>query len=413
MKSFKISIKIVEEAFTRIKQNKGSEGVDRQTIKEFENNKDKNIYKIWNRMSSGSYFPQPVKIVEIPKTNGQKRKLGIPTVSDRVAQMVVKIHLEPELEKYFHNNSYGYRPEKSAHQAIGMTRKRCWENDWVIDMDIKGFFDNINHKLMMKMLKKHTKEKWILLYVERWLKAPAKYPDGKIEQRNIGTPQGGVISPLLANLYLHYIFDRWMSKEYCYVPFERYADDIVVHCRSEEQAQYIKNKIETRLNKCRLELHPKKTKIVYCKDSSRKGKYKNIKFDFLGYTFRPRLAKSKSDEYFISFSPGISNNAKKKIFKTIREWNIHSNVSKEIGELAYMYNPIIRGWINYYGAYYKSALFPVLLHINRRLSKWAMKKYKKLRGHKRRASKWITRMVKRNPKIFAHWSFLYKQTIGQ
>jgi len=263
IKPFSISKKVVWEAYKQVKSNKGAAGVDDESIEDFEENVEDNLYKIWNRMSSGSYFPPPVRVVEIPKSDGKKRKLGIPTVSDRIAQMVVKIYLEPELEPCFHPDSYGYRPGKSAIQAVGVTRQRCWRYDWIVDLDIKGFFDNLGHKWLMKLLRKHTDREWIHLYVERWLKAPAQSRDGTLSNRNIGTPQGGVISPLLANLFLHYAFDEWMQRNYSSILFERYADDIVVHCRSEKQARWIKAMIEKRLVQFGLELHPEKTKIVY------------------------------------------------------------------------------------------------------------------------------------------------------
>jgi RNA-directed DNA polymerase len=270
-KSFLISKLTVWDAYKRVKANKGSAGYDHQSINDFEKDLKDNLYKIWNRMSSGSYFPPPVLRVEIPKGDGKTRPLGIPTVSDRIAQMVVKMVLEPGLEKHFHPDSYGYRPNKSAAQAVDLARKRCWQYDWVIDLDIKGFFDNIDHNLMMLAVKKHTQEKWILLCVERWLKAPVIMPDGSMEERNLGTPQGGVISPLLANLFLHYAFDVWLSRKYPRNPFERYADDAIIHCQTEEEAMSIKEVLEVRMKRCGLELHPDKTKIVYCTDDKRRA----------------------------------------------------------------------------------------------------------------------------------------------
>ena len=312
-KPFNIPKQSVCEAYKKVKSNRGSAGVDEQTIEDFEINLKDNLYKIWNRMSSGSYFPPAVLRVEIPKSDGKIRPLGIPTVADRIAQMVIKQQLEPNLEKVFHKSSYGYRPKRSAIDAVGQARRNCWRNDWVLDLDIKGFFDNINHELMMKAVKLHTNDKWTILYIQRWLKASVQMPDGTIITSDKGTPQGGVISPLLANLFLHYAFDKWMDRNFPDIPFERYADDSVCHCQSEAQAQILKTALEERMKEVELELHPDKTKIVYCKDVNRTKTYSNIQFDFLGYTFRPRKSKNKFGKYFINFTPAISNKAIKRI----------------------------------------------------------------------------------------------------
>lgn len=292
-KPFNISKQIVYEAYKRVKANKGSAGVDNVTIEDFEANLGDNLYKIWNRMSSGSYYPQPVKLVEIPKKSGGKRGLGIPTVSDRVAQMTAKMYIEPRLEQTFHEDSYGYRPNKSAIEAIGQARKRCWKYDYVIEFDIKGLFDNIDHTLLMKAVKKHVREKWLILYIERWLRAPFETSDGEQMERKSGTPQGGVISPVLANLFLHYAFDRWMEIFSPQTPFERYADDAIVHCKTENEAEITLKKLNSRFNECGLELHPDKTKIVYCKDKDRPKEYSVTEFDFLGYTFKSTWIKDR------------------------------------------------------------------------------------------------------------------------
>jgi RNA-directed DNA polymerase len=402
-KPYCISKHIVMEAYKRVKANKGAAGVDEESIEEFEKNLKDNLYKLWNRMSSGSYFPPPVRIVEIPKGEGKMRKLGIPTVSDRIAQMVIKIYLEPKIDPCFHPDSYGYRPGKSALEAVGTARKRCWKYDYVLDLDIKGFFDNLDHELVLKAVRKHTDSKWILMYIERWLKAPAQNTEGTLINREKGTPQGGVISPLLANLFLHYAFDEWMRRNYPNNPFERYADDGVVHCKTEAEANHLKQVIAERLGRCKLELHPEKTKIVYCKDANRKKSHLNEKFDFLGYTYRPRRAKNHKGEYFISFSPAVSNKAKKKMTNTMRGWRMHLRSSKTLVDLSRMFNPIIRGWINYYGEYYKSALYPVFRTVNCTLTKWAERKYKKLRTHSQRAGKWLRGIAKRESRPFAHW----------
>lgn len=402
-KSYCISKQIVWDAYERVKANKGAAGVDEESIEEFEKNLKDNLYKLWNRMSSGSYFPPPVRIVEIPKSDGKMRKLGIPTVSDRIAQMVVKLYLEPVIDPHFHPDSYGYRPGKSAIAAIGAARERCWRHDYVIDLDIKGFFDNLDHELVMKAVRKHTDSKWMLLYIERWLKAPAQDGEGKLIHRTTGTPQGGVISPLLANLFLHYAFDEWMKRNYPRNPFERYADDGVVHCRTEAEANELRKAIEQRLANCKLELHPEKTKIVYCKDDDRRKRYPNEKFDFLGYTFRARRSKNRRGKHFINFTPAVSNKAKKKMTSTMRSWGMQLRSDKTLVDLSRMFNPIIRGWINYYGKYYRSELYSVAKVANRTLSRWAMRKYKKLKRHKRRAQQWIAKISKREPTLFAHW----------
>ena len=402
-KPFSISPKIVGDAYKRVKANSGAAGVDNETLEDFESDLEDNLYKIWNRMSSGSYFPPPVRTVEIDKDGTRKRKLGIPTVTDRIAQMVVKIYLEPSIEPHFYAESYGYRPGKSAIQAVGKAREWCWRNDWVLDLDIKGFFDNIDHGITLKLLAKHIDCKWILLYIERWLKAPAQLEDGTLCKRTKGTPQGGVISPLLANLYLHYAFDEWMKINYPTIPFERYADDIIVHCRSEKQAYWIKARIEERLVEFKLELHPGKTKIVYCKDGRRKRKYKNEKFTFLGFEFRPRKAKSGNGEYFLSFNPAVSKDAIKGMFQRVRNWQLQKQTRSTLDEIARNINPVVLGWLNYYGSYYKSALKRIRTHLDWKLAKWAIQKYKIMKGSQRRVTRWLKRIKDREPNLFAHW----------
>jgi len=413
VKPFSISKAVVWEAYKRVKANKGAAGVDGETIAEFEEDLKNNLYRLWNRMSSGSYYPPPVRLVEIPKGDGKTRPLGIPTVSDRIGQMVVKLYLEPEIEPHFHPDSYGYRPGKSALEAVGVARKRCWWYDWVVDLDIRGFFDNIDHTLMMRAVRKHTECTWILLYIERWLKAPMQRENGELLDRDRGTPQGSVISPLLANLFLHYVFDEWMKKTCPRNPFERYADDIIVHCVSEQQAKWIKKKIDQRMKQCMLELHPEKTKIVYCKDGKRGGNYPHEKFDFLGYTFRPRTSKTRSGKYFVNFSPAMSNAATKKICSTMRSWRFHRRSDKSLEDLSRISNSIVRGWINYYGQYYKSALYRTFDIFNCILKRWAMRKYKKLKGQPRRALHWLGRLARRQPAMFAHWQFGCTPTAGR
>ena len=323
--------------------------------------------------------------------------------------MVAKQTLEPELERYFHPDSYGYRPGKSAHQALGRTRERCWRNDWVLDLDIKAFFDSIDHGLLMRAVRQHTQEKWVLLYIERWLKAAVKMPGGELKERHKGTPQGGVASPLLANLFLHYVFDEWMRRNHPDILFERYADDIVCHCRTERQAEHLKTALERRFGECGLLLHPEKTKVVYCRDSNRRLGHSCTSFDFLGYTFRPRRARNRQGEYFTSFCPAISNKAAKKLRQEVRNWRLQTRSHQELDDLARMFNAKIRGWVEYYGAYYKAALNLTLQQIDRKLVLWATQKHKKLRGRRRRAEHWLERIKRQRPGLFAHWHMLKGQ----
>ena len=402
-KPFCISKREVGEAYKRVKANQGGAGVDEQSIASYEGKLANNLYKLWNRLSSGSYFPPPVRRVEIPKGGGGRRPLGIPTVADRVAQTVVKRRLEEQVEKLFHPDSYGYRPGKSAIQAIGVAREHCWRSDWVLDVDIKGFFDNIDHELLMRAVRKHANCQWVVLYVERWLKAPVQLADGILVNPGKGTPQGGVISPLLANLFLHYGFDMWMRRKHPSIPSERYADDVVCHCQSEDQAKELWRELKGRFSECGLELHPEKTKIVYCKDDDRRGNYPNESFDFLSYTFRARRSKNRWGEYFVNFSPAVSNQATKRIRQTIRGWSLHRRSDKSLDDLARMFNPMIRGWINYYSRFYKSALYPTLRHLNRILARWAGRKYKGLGRHRRWAMHWLGRIATRQPALFVHW----------
>lgn len=412
-KPFNISKRVVWEAYKRVKTNKGVAGVDGESIAEFEKDLQNNLYKLWNRMSSGSYFPPPVRAVEISKDDGRKRPLGIPTVSDRIAQTVVKAYFETEVESCFHQDSFGYRPGKSAIEAVGVARQRCWWYDWVIDLDIKGFFDNLDHELLMRAVRKHTDWKWIILYIERWLKASVQLKDGSLIEREKGTPQGGVISPLLANLFLHYAFDEWMRRKYPSISFERYADDIIVHCGSERQAKWIKSEIEKRLLGCKLELHPEKTKVVYCKDSSRRGKYLNDKFDFLGYTFRPRLSKSRKGDFFVSFSPAVSVKAAKKMRRVMRSWRVHLRSDKSIEELSQFCNPVLRGWMNYYGRYRGSELSQTFRMFNRILIRWAMRKYRKLKRLVNKTICWLGRISINQRWLFVHWQAGFRLWVGQ
>jgi RNA-directed DNA polymerase len=406
-KSFAITKREVWEAYKKVRRNKGSAGVDGIDFEKFESNLENNLYKLWNRMSSGSYMPPAVLRVEIPKSDGSIRALGVPTIADRVAQMVVKQRLEPKLEKIFHKDSYGYRPKKSAHQALKNTKDRCYKYPFVLDLDIKGFFDNIDHELMIKALEIHIDTKWEMLYIKRWLVAPVQIKD-TIVQRDRGTPQGGVISPLLANLFLHYAFDRWMGTNFPNIPFERYADDAVCHCRSEEEAKKLHQELKERLQECKLELHPKKTKIVYCKDAIRKAEYENIGFDFLGYTFQPRVLKSRGGNKFVRFQPAMSKGSAKRIRQTIKEWNMHRKTTTDIKQLSQLYSSAIRGWLNYYSLFESYRVKNLLeRYFDRRVVKWAKWKYKKLRRKDAKTYRWLSDLKKRDYTLFPHWQLQY------
>lgn len=411
-KPFRISKGLILEAYKRVRSNRGSAGVDKLSLLEYEKDQRNHLYRLWNRMSSGSYMPLPVQLVEIPKKGGGLRPLGIPTITDRVAQTAVAMVLEPALDKLFHKDSYGYRPNKSAKEAIGTARARCWKYDWVLDLDIKSFFNNIPHDLLMKAVRKHTDSKWVLLYIERWLITPVQQLDGTLAESTKGTPQGAVISPLLANLFLHYCMDEWLRLHYPNCPFERYADDSVIHCKTEAQAMELKLKLGERLLTCGLELHPEKTKIVYCGKADSKATHPFITFDFLGYTFRRRKAKGKQGEYFTSFLPAISNKCKVAIREKMRTWQLHRKGGSDLKKLATEINPVLRGWINYYGAFYKAELHGVLQHMNRLLVRWATRKYKRLRRRKVKAIKWMAVISERNPNLFEHWRIGIRPLVG-
>lgn len=412
-KPYVIPKQLVWEAYQRVKANRGAAGVDGQSLAAFETDLKGNLYKIWNRMSSGAYFPPPVRLVEIEKESGGIRPLGIPTVADRVAQTVVKMVLEPKVEPSFHPDSYGYRPGKSALDAVGTARQRCWDADWVVDLDIRAFFDSLDHALVERAVAHHTTLPWVRLYVARWLRAPVQRPDGTREPRTKGTPQGGVISPLLANLFLHYAFDAWMQRTFPRVRFERYADDAIVHCKSERQAQAVLAAIRGRFAQCDLELHPTKTRIVYCKDDDRPGDHEHICFDFLGYTFQPRRAKNRRGKFFVSFLPAISTSAANAIRQTIREWRMAATRNNQsLEDLARLVNPAVRGWMNYYGRFYRSRCVQALRHLNAALAAWARRKYTRFRRRERAAMHWLGRIARRDPHVFVLWELGVRPEAG-
>jgi RNA-directed DNA polymerase len=402
-KPFEISKKLVWQAYLEVKSNGGAAGVDKQSIEAFEQNLKNNLYRLWNRLSSGSYFPPPVKAVSIRKKSGGTRTLGVPTVSDRIAQTVVKLVLEPILEPVFDEDSFGYRPGRSALDAIAVTRKRCWYYDWVVEFDIRGLFDNIRHDLLMKALRHHCDCRWVLLYIERWLKAPLRQQDGSLVARHIGTPQGAVVSPLLANLFLHYTFDAWVRREIPGIPFCRYADDGLLHCKSRYQAEYVMRRISERFRQCGLEIHPDKSSIVYCKDVNRAEDYLRISFDFLGYTFRPRRCVNPKGQVHANFLPAISRDSMKEVNRRIRSWHIQLKNEKTLLDFSRIFNPILRGWHAYYGRFYPSALGQIWNNFNGYLVRWVRRKFKRFFRHKRRARRFLARFARAHPDLFIHW----------
>ncbi len=405
-KPFQIPKRLVWEAYQSVKRNKGAAGVDGQSMEEFEVDLGNNLYRLWNRMSSGTYFPPPVRAVEIPKPHGGgTRILGIPTVADRIARTVVALWLQPRTESIFHDDSYGYRPRRSQLMAVEKCRQRCWTKDWVLDLDVQKFFDSVDPELMVKAVQANTDQKWVVLYVKRWLRAPIQMPDGRLVARDRGTPQGSAVSPVLANLFMHYAFDSWLEREFPAVTFERYADDAVVHCSTERQARQVWAALSERMEGVGLRLHPDKTKIVYCKDRKRRCDYECTSFTFLGYTFRPRKAPTRdAKSMFTAFLPAISKDALKDKGRMIRRWRLHLRTTSDLAELAEWMNPVIRGWMNYYGKFYRTELYGLLRRINTYLMRWARRKFKRLRAFKRFKS-WWHGLLKREPDLFAHWAW--------
>jgi len=403
-KSFLIDKRRVYEAYLEVRSKEGAGGVDGVTIEQFEKDLKGNLYKIWNRMSSGAYFPPPVRAVTIPKKNGGQRILGVPTVADRVAQTVVKQMIEPDLDKVFLADSYGYRPDKSALDAVGVTRERCWKYDWVLEFDIKSLFDNIDHSLLMRAVRKHVTCPWALLYIERWLTAPMLREDGTLIERARGTPQGGVVSPVLANLFLHYTFDLWMARTFPHLRWCRYADDGLVHCRTEKEARAVWIALNSRMAECCLELHPTKTKIVYCRDGRRKGKFENVAFDFLGYGFRPRSVKGPaSQRMFCGYTPAVSKPALNAMRSKIRSMTLRKRTEVTLDDIARELNPITRGWIAYYGRYTRSALYPLVRYIDQTLAVWIKRKYKRFHRRLGQAREFLAKIARESPRLFVHW----------
>jgi RNA-directed DNA polymerase len=406
VKPFDIPKQMVWEAYRRVAANEGAPGVDRQTLDEFEEDLKNNLFKIWNRMSSGSYLPPPVRAVEIPKPHGGGvRLLGVPTVADRVAQTVVAMHLGERAEPRFHPDSYGYRPKKAAWDAVGVCRQRCWKYDWAIDLDVQKFFDSVPWDLIVKAVETVTDTSWVLLYVKRWLAAPLQRPDGTLVERDKGTPQGSAVSPILANLFMHYAFDSWMVRNYPDCPWERYADDAVVHCVSKEQAEQVLAALAERMQEVGLRLHPEKTRIVYCRDGRRRGDHEHTSFTFLGFTFRAREAKGSNGEHFTGFLPAMSTEALKAKSTELRAMRIHRRTTLTLDDLARWLNPIVAGWMNYYGRFYRSGMYPLLQRVSSYVRRWTGKKYRRLRNLKR-FQRWWTGLIERQPALFAQWKWV-------
>jgi RNA-directed DNA polymerase len=408
-KPFDIGKRLVWQAWRQVKANGGAAGADGQSIEDFEADLKNNLYKVWNRMSSGTYFPPPVRAVEIPKAGGGTRLLGVPTVADRVAQTVAALVLGVRAESIFHEDSYGYRPRRGALDAVAQCRRRCWDKDWVIDLDVRKFFDSVPWDLMVQAVQANTthEQRWIVLYVRRWLAAPIMMPDGRLAERDKGTPQGSAISPVLANLFMHYAFDTWLEREFPAIRFERYADDAVVHCATRRQAEEVLAALAARMAEVGLELHPDKTKIVYCKDRKRRQPYDGpCSFTFLGYTFRARKAPTgDGSSMFTAFLPAVSKDALKRMNGEVRRWRINLRTTSDIAELAEWMNPVIRGWMTYYGRFYRTELHGLLKRINTYLVRWARRKFKRLRAFKR-AKRWWHGLLQRQPALFTHWAWM-------
>ncbi len=405
-KSQPITREMVWNAYKVVRTKGKGAGVDGLSLKAYRSEAPNQLYKLWNRLSSGSYYPPPVREKIISKNGGGERKLGIPTVSDRIAQMVVKQYLEPRLEAIFHPDSYGYRPGRGAQQAVARCRARCYQHSWVIDMDIKGFFDHLSHDLLGKALARHVSpesEKWVLIYIDRWLSADIKQEDGSRVARKRGTPQGGVISPLLANLFLHYTFDMWMKLHYPQVGFERYADDIIVHCNSQQEAEALLDSIRRRMRECELELHPEKTRIVYCKSSNRSGSYPRKRFTFLGFDFQPRPAKTPQGRMYLVFSPAVGRKAQQKLLEKVNRMLGSHRTHLKLEEVLIEVNSLLRGWMAYFRHFRPSAMRDALHKVDRRLLRWAQRKYKRLRTNQAKARAWLHSVYRSRPWLLEHW----------
>jgi RNA-directed DNA polymerase len=404
IKTVPITFKMVVDAYGKVKKGGKATGIDEESWQVFDKDAQGNLYVIWNRLSSGSYHPSAVREKEIPKKDGTMRKLGIPTLRDRIAQCVVKDYMEKRIDQKFHQQSYGYRPMKSSRQAIEQVRRNCMQKDWVIDLDISKFFDEIDHELLMKAVEAMTEEKWVRMYVKRWLEMKAQDKEGmQHDRQGKGTPQGGVISPLLANIFLHFALDKWLDKYYPQISFVRYADDMVIHGNTKQEADELLQAIRARLQQVKLRLNEKKTQIVYCKDYRRKQKHEKVQFGFLGFSYQPRESKSKygGGASFAAFTAEISKDNQKKIREQIKETIVWRDTRMEITDIALKLNSKLRGWINYFGLYSKARLRRTMMHLDYRLLKWLQAKHK-ISGTRKAAIK-LAAIRKVNPMMFYHW----------
>jgi RNA-directed DNA polymerase len=407
VKPFDISKAEVWRAWLKVRANKGAAGVDGVSLEAFEADLKNNLYKIWNRMSSGSYFPPPVKAVEIPKDHGRgTRLLGVPCIGDRVAQTVVAARIEAVAEPVFHPGSFGYRPGRGALDAVAACRENCWRYDWVIDLDIRQFFDSVPRDLIMRAVQARVDLPWVILYVRRWLAAPVKMPDGTVAERDRGTPQGSSVSPVLVNLFMHYAFDAWLAREYPGCPFERFADDAVIHCRTQRQAREVLAALAQRMEQVGLILHPGKTKIVYCKDGYRRQPWEGpVAFTFLGYTFRARPMQDKHGRRFTGYGPAISKDALAAKGDIARAWKLARKTTLTLADLTAWINPVVRGWMNYYGRFGRSELYPLLARINHYIQRWLRDKYRRFRRTTALRAAW-KRVTRQSPGLFAHWQWV-------
>src|SRR5665647_817348 len=395
-----ITTMMVWEAYKHVKQGGEAAGTDGMTWEYLHTHRSQQLYQLWVRLASGSYFPKAIRAASILKKDGSKRMLGLPTLLDRIAQQVVRVHLEKCLEPHFHQNSYGYRAGKSMHQALNRAKYNCQQYPYVITLDIKSYFDTIPHDKLLEALQFYCKDKWVSLYVNRWLKASIVNEDGSITQPQSGTPQGGVASPLLSNLYLHVVYDGWMKQHYPGIRFERYADDIIIHARTEQIAQSILQKLQVRFTECGLTIHPTKTKIVCLTRSQTSSSVEEIHtFEMGGFVFTPQWVKVQG-EFRLMVLPSPSKSAKKAIMDKIRSLRLHTRTGS-IYVVANLLNPLIRSWQNYYCHFIKRDLNDLWRFVNKRLEKWCKWNKRKSLYESR---KWLHTLYKLQPGLFAHWS---------
>jgi group II intron reverse transcriptase/maturase len=404
-KPFAVAGYEVWRAWEQVRDNKGAPGADGQSVAAFEERLEDNLHRIWNRMSSGTWFPPPVRAAVIPKAGGGTRTLGVPTVADRVAQAVAANRIVTVTEKFFHAGSYGYRPGRGAHDALAVARERCWKSGWVAGFDIRAFSGSVPHGLVVRAVEGLRLAAWVLLYVKRWLAAPVIMPDGEVRARDRGTPQGSVVSPVLASLFLHWAFDAWMDREFPDCPFERYADDGLIHCTSAARARQVLAALEQRMKEVGLELHPAKTRIIYCKDYRRLKPWDGpVSFDFLGYEFRPRDTMGKYSR-FTGFDLAVSPKALKRMNAVVSGWRLHRHTGLTWEQLTSWIGPVIHGWMTYYGRFRRSVLDPLLARINYHVQKWIRRKYRRLKSYKAMKRAW-DRITAQTPGLLPHWRWV-------